>query len=151
MQRRGRKLYFVDGAVRNAALQRGLAPLTDPGEMALLLENAAASHLHALSQQARVRLYHWRDQRDEVDLVYDDPNGPLAFEIGSSPQHARRGLLTFAQRFPRFSGGLWMVAPHLPTRAPGAEGDPVGTISLELFLATVGRQARAMMHRRLLP
>jgi predicted AAA+ superfamily ATPase len=29
IQKRGRKLYFLDGAVRNAALQRGLAPLGD--------------------------------------------------------------------------------------------------------------------------
>src|SRR5690606_35168895 len=27
-QRRGRKLFFIDGAVRNAALQRGTAPLS---------------------------------------------------------------------------------------------------------------------------
>lgn len=149
VQRRGRKLYFVDGAVRNAALQRGTAPLTDPAEMGLLLENAAASHLHALSHQSQVRLYHWRDQRDEVDLVYDDPNGPLAFEIGSSLQHARRGLLAFAQRHPRFSGGLWLVAPNLPSRPPGKDGDPVGTVSLELFLAAVGRQAAAALANRL--
>ena len=32
-QRRGRKLCFVDSAVRNAALQRGLAPLRDRVEM----------------------------------------------------------------------------------------------------------------------
>ena len=32
VQRRGRKLYFIDGAVRNAALQRGLAPIDDPSE-----------------------------------------------------------------------------------------------------------------------
>lgn len=149
VQRRGRKLYFVDGAVRNAALQRGTAPLTDPGEMGLILENAAAAHLHALSQQAQVRLYHWRDQRDEVDLVYDDPNGPVAFEIGRSIQHARRGLQAFSQRHPRFANGLWLVAPNSPGRAPGANGDPVGTISLELFLAAVGRQAGATLARRL--
>lgn len=148
VQRRGRKLYFVDGAVRNAALQRGTAPLTDPREMGLLLENAAASHLHALSHQSQVRLYHWRDQRDEVDLVYDDPHRPLAFEIGRSPEHARRGLLAFAQRHPRFADGLWLIAPDLPAQPPGP-GVEIGTLSLELFLAAVGSQAAAALEQRL--
>lgn len=42
VQRRGRRLYFVDGAVRNAALQRGVGPLTDAEEMGLLYENLVA-------------------------------------------------------------------------------------------------------------
>ena len=42
VQRRGRRIYFVDGAVRNAALQRGVGPLTDAEEMGLLFENMAA-------------------------------------------------------------------------------------------------------------
>ncbi|HEY7423829.1 MAG TPA: ATP-binding protein, partial [Gemmataceae bacterium] len=83
-QKRGRKLYFVDGAVRNAALQRGLGPLNDAAEMGLLIENLVAGHLHALSQQSQVRVYHWRQGDDEVDLIYDHPERPLAFEIGSS-------------------------------------------------------------------
>lgn len=33
VQRRGRKLYFVDGAVRNATLRRGIRPLSDAAEM----------------------------------------------------------------------------------------------------------------------
>lgn len=36
MQKRGRKVYFVDGAIRNAALQRGLALLDDPVELGAL-------------------------------------------------------------------------------------------------------------------
>jgi hypothetical protein len=51
-QRRGRKLYFVNGAVRNAALHRGLAPLSDRGEMGLLLENLAASA--GIAEHARI-------------------------------------------------------------------------------------------------
>ena len=51
VQRRGRKLYFVDGAVRNAALQRGIMPLENPSEMGVLLENVVAAHLFALAQQ----------------------------------------------------------------------------------------------------
>ncbi|MGI9023348.1 MAG: ATP-binding protein [Acidimicrobiales bacterium] len=43
VQKRGRKLYFVDGAIRNAALQRGLAPLDNPTELGALLENLVAA------------------------------------------------------------------------------------------------------------
>lgn len=147
-QRRGRKLYFVDGAVRNAALQRGIAPLGDPQEMGLLIENLAASHLHALSQQRQVRLYHWRHQNHEVDFVYDDPAQPLAFEIGSSPSHPRRGMEAFLRTYPRFREGAWYVAPGLPARAPG-EGYPVGTLPLEFFLLAVAKQAAAGLADRL--
>jgi len=151
IQRRGRKLYFVDGAVRNAALQRGTAPLTDPGEMGLLNENLAASHLHALAQQSQARLFHWREKRDEVDLIYDDPAWPLAFEIGSSASHSRRGLRALAERFPRFHGKTWYVAPGLPLRRPGEGGDPCGSLSLELLLLATGRQAAAALARRFTP
>ncbi len=117
-QKRGRKLYFVDGAVRNAALQRGLAPLNDAAEMGLLLENLVAGHLHALSQQGQVRVYHWRQGNEEIDLIYDHPERPLAFEIGSSGSHHRRGLQAFVERFPRFQGRAFLVAPDLLPRAP---------------------------------
>lgn len=149
VQRRGRKLYFVDGAVRSAALQRGTAPLSDPQEMGLLIENMAASHLHALSQQSQVRVYHWRHNRDEVDLVYDDPAGPLAFELGSGPSHPRGGLEAFLRKHPRFGGGAWYIAPGLPAQAPGQENQPWGTLPLELFLLAVGRQAAKGLERRL--
>lgn len=149
VQRRGRKLYFVDGAVRSAALQRGTAPLSDPQEMGLLIENMAASHLHALSQQSQVRVYHWRHNRDEVDLVYDDPAGPLAFELGSGPSHPRGGLEAFLRKHPRFGGGAWYIAPGLPAQAPGQENQPWGTLPVELFLLAVGRQAAKGLERRL--
>lgn len=146
-QRRGRKLYFVDGAIRNAALQRGIAPLSDPAEMGLLIENLAASHLFALSQQSQVRLYHWRDRGDEVDLVYDDPSGPLAFEIGASSTHSRKGLETFVRQHPRFRGGAWYVAPGLSIRRPS--GEVAGTLPLELFLLATGSQAVQGLRRRI--
>ena len=139
-QRRGRKLYFVDGAVRNAALQRGLAPLRDGTEMGLLLENMAASHLHALGRQSQVRLYYWRDAHHEVDLVYDHPDSPLAFEIASSGTHSLGNLQRFLKRFPRFQGRCFLVAPDLPSVWPTAER-PIGTLALDLLLLAAGAQA----------
>lgn len=149
VQKRGRKLYFADGAIRNAALQRGIAPLADLGELGLLTENMVAANLHALGQQTGVRLFHWRDGRHEVDLVYDHPTAPLAFEIGSSPSHALSGLRAIIDRYPRFEDRCWLVAPGATFRAPESSSSGIGTISLDAFLLAVGRLSEAALAVRL--
>jgi predicted AAA+ superfamily ATPase len=149
VQRRGRKLYFVDGAVRNAALQRGVAPLSDQMEMGLLVENLVAGHLHALAQQTQVRLYHWREKDHEVDLIYDHPERPLAFEIGMSPRHSKEGLYQLAKVHPRFQGRCYMVAPNAPTSRPAENEDKVGTLPLDLLLAALGQHAGTALSARL--
>ncbi len=149
-QKRGRKLYFVDGAVRNAALQRGIGPLNDMAEMGLLIENLVAGHLHALSQQSQVRVYHWRQGNEEVDLIYDHPERPLAFEIGSSASHHRKGLQAFMERFPRFKGRTFLVAPDLLPRAPGESTGHIGTLPLDLLLLAISAQAERELLRRLM-
>jgi predicted AAA+ superfamily ATPase len=141
VQKRGRKVYFHDGAVRNAALQRGLAPLTDPAEMGVLLENLAAASLHTLAVHDGSRLHHWRQGQDEVDLVIDHATQPLAFEIGSSARHSTRGLVALAQRHRRFAGRCYLVAPGAPVRRPEEATDGVGSLPLDRFLVAVGRQA----------
>lgn len=143
-QRRGRKLYFVDGAVRNAALQRGLAPLGDPAELGQLTENLAATALHALGQQTGQRLYHWREQKQEVDLVLDDPRRPLAFELGSSMKHSLSGLAALTDRHPRFRGGCYLVTPDAPVHQPDDDGG-IGTMPVDVFLAVAGRQAESAL------
>ncbi len=149
IQKRGRKLYFVDSAVRNAALQRGLGPLSNVTEMGHLVENMIAGHLYALGQQTQVRLFYWRDKNDEIDFVYDHPQQPLAVEIGSG-RHSRGGLYKFMQRYPRFKGRCFMVSPQVPFRMP-AEGveDDIGTIPLDLFLLAVSTQAERELENRL--
>lgn len=149
VQRRGRKLYFWDGAVRNAALQRGIRPRNDEGEMGHLRENAVAAHLRALAEQTGVRLYHWRDGKHEVDLIYDDPERPLAFEIGSSIRHNRAALLAFQRRFPRFRGRCFLVAPAIDPQPPAAVGDGIGHLPLDQFLTMVGVAAEAAQVDRL--
>ncbi len=149
VQRRGRRVYFVDGAVRNAALQRGLGPLTDAGEMGLLYENLAAGHLHALARQTQVRLYHWRSGRDEVDLIYDHPEQPVAFEIASSLRHPTTGLQRFMERFPRFEGRCYLVSPEPVCMPAGTAAGQVGLLPLDLLLLTVSRQAAATLRERL--
>lgn len=151
VQRRGRTLYFVDSAVRNAALQRGLAPLTDPTEMGLLRENMVAAHLHALGEVGQVRLYHWRDRNDEVDVIYDHPDRPLAFEIASSATHHRRGLHAFVERFPRFQGRCFLVHPGAEAILPEHSWDGVGLLPLDLLLLAAGAQAEQELQKRLHP
>jgi len=148
-QRRGRKLYFVDGAVRNAALQRGLAPMSDDTEMGLYVENLVAGHLFALSQQNQVRLYHWRDKEEEVDLVYDHPTEPMAFEVASK-NHKRRGVLSFMDRYPKFKGRCYMISEHVPFVMPEKQFDGVGTIPLDAFLLAVSTQAEKGLQTNLL-
>lgn len=148
-QRRGKKLYFVDGAVRNAALQRGLAPLNDPGEMGLLMENMAASHLHALGQLSQVRVYHWRHQNDEVDLVFDHPEFPMAFEIASSARHSRVGIRAFLDEHPRYRGRSYIVAPEIAMTVAESSHDGIGTLPLDLYLIAVSAQSAAALKRGL--
>ena len=140
IRRRGRKLYFVDGAVRNAVLQRDISLLDDPVEMGSLLENLAASSLHALAVGSGVQLHHWRDGNKEVDLIFDHPTDPLAFEIASSPNHSRAGLRALIQRHERFRGGCYLVAPQAVTRPPDESG--IGVLPLDLLLLAVGAHTR---------
>lgn len=149
VQKRGRKLYFVDGAVRNAALQRGLAPLDDATELGLLLENLVAATLHSYATHSGVRLFYWRDGKHEVDFVLDDPNGPLALEIGSSPQHSRAGLQALAERYPRFRGRCYLIAPRAPFLTPSRSAANVGTLPLDTLLVAASRQAEQAMVARL--
>ena len=145
VQKRGRKLYFVDGAIRNAALQRGLAPLDNPTELGALLENLVAATLRSLALHAGVRLHHWRDGKHEVDLVFDHPDQPLAFEIGSSPDHPRSGIRALVERHPRFEGRCYVVAPQVAVAHPESTASGVGTLPLDLFLQVVGAQAEAAL------
>ncbi len=149
VQKRGRKLYFVDGAIRNAALHRGIAPLSSQAEMGVLLENLAASTLYALATQSQVRLFHWRDGSDEVDLIYAHPEHPMAFEIASSADHPRTGLINLANRHKRFRGRCYLVSPDAQTLKPESTASGVGTMPLDLFLVAVGRQAELALQMRL--
>jgi uncharacterized protein len=147
VQRRGRKVYFVDGAVRNAALLRGITPLNDPEEMGVLFENAVAAHLHTCAMQTGGRVYYWRDGRDEVDFVLRTGGEELAFEVGSSPRHSLKGLRALMERHPRFRGRCYLVTPEALPRA--ATDDTPGHVSLDRFLCAVGQVADAAQRAKL--
>ena len=149
IQRRGRKLYFVDGAVRNAALQRGLAPLGDPAELGALIENFVAASVHTLAVRTGIRLHHWRDGDREVDPIFGDPSQPLAFEIGASIRHSRSGLAALIERHEHFRGHSYLVTPRVTVHRPDSTGAGIGTLPLDTFLLAVGAQARQALADRL--
>ncbi len=139
-QRRGRKLYFVDSAVRNAALQRGLGPLEDTAELGLLYENLVASQLYALALRSGVRPYPWRHGGYEVDFVYDHPTEPVAFEVTVARRHKTGSLRKFIERFPRFRGRCYLVTtvPEPPLRLDPTE---YNFVPLDALLLAAGIQA----------
>lgn len=140
--RRGKKLYFADGCVRDAALQHGWRGAIDDHELGRLRENAVAGHLHAVAERQGVRLYHWREGKVEVDFVLDHPSDPLAVEVASSKGHRRDQLAQFQQRFPRFAGRCWLTWPGAPFRPAG---DDVGTVALDVLLRLSGSVADAAL------
>ena len=143
VQKRGRKLYFMDWAVRNAVLQYNLPPDLGETDEGYLLENLAASALHSLAVNSGTRLYFWRDAEDtEVDLIYDHPLKPLAFEIGRSHKHSRSGLHALAQKHPKFRHRCYFVSPTSWFLSSSASPNGVGTIPLDQFLMAVGAQTR---------
>ena len=149
IQRRGRKLYFVDSAVRNAALQRGIAPLFDHDELGLLLENLAATSMRTLAVQTMVRLHYWRSGAFEVDLIYDDPRQPLAFEIGASVRHSQRGLRALIQQHRQFHGNSYLVAPQAAVINPDETESGIGTLPFDTFLLAVSTQAAPALAARM--
>lgn len=149
IQRRGRKVYFVDGALRNAALHRGIAPTEDHAEMGVLLENAAAAHLNALALQTGVRLFHWKQGRHEVDLIYDHPSEPMAFEVTASAKHKLEGLRALAERYPAFRGQCYLVSTNRMFLLPSESPDGIGRVPFDQFLLSASALAGAELDRRL--
>ncbi|MGH3941811.1 MAG: hypothetical protein ACRDTG_24920 [Pseudonocardiaceae bacterium] len=131
------------------AVTFNVAPLHDSVERGALLENLVAATLHTLALHSGVRLHYWRDRAVEVHLIFDHPTEPMAFEIAASPRHSTAGLRALVERFPRFAGRCYLVAPEAPLLHPPATSSSVGILPLDQFLLAVGRQAEAAMVRNL--
>ena len=83
-----------------------------------------------------------------MDLVYDDPRQPLALEVASSPGHSRKGLKALIDRYPRFAGHSYLVAPQATTISAERTDSGIGMLPTDTFLSAVGAQAhRAMLAR----
>lgn len=146
VQRRGRKVFFVDGAVRNAALLRGIGPAKDLKEMGTLFENAVAAHLDACAKQIGARLYYWRDGRDEVDFVLEWGDELAAFEVASAASHHTKGLKKLSEKYPRFKGRCFLVSPDPIGRPPDESRS--GHLPIDSFLSAAGQIADVGMRQK---
>ena len=144
VQKRQRKVYFVDIAVRNAALQKDQI-FKDPIEIGKLQENLVATHLYHLGKQSGIRLFHWRRGKHEVDFIYDDPVQPMAFEVGTSKKHSRSGLKKFLQENPKFQKGCYYVSPDLQFFSAEESSSGIGDLPLDLLLLATGLQQDKML------
>ena len=150
VQRRGRKVCFVDGAVRNAALHRDKNEIfNNPAELGKLQENLVSTHLGSLGEQTAVRLYHWRRKKYEIDFIYDDSNYPLALEIGSFSKHTRQGLKEFLKEQPQLHGGCYYIAPGINFMSAKTSKTGIGQLPLDLLLIAVGIQQEQSLKTRL--
>ena len=148
-QRRQKKVYFFDVAIRNAALLREQKQIFDaPSELGIIQENLVACHLYHLATQSNNRLYHWKRGTSEVDFVYDDSNQPLAFEIGSSANHSKKGIKKFIQENPKFKNKVYYVAPDIEFTSPETNPEGYGMLPLDLLLLSIGLQYDQMIAQR---
>lgn len=138
VQRRGRKVFLADNAVRNAVLGRVPWSLTED-DQGHLRENQVAVHLLAYTNRRQTRLYYWRDgNKREVDFVISDPAAPIAIEVASGKGHKRDGLRALAALRPEFRGRQWICWPNAPWRSPQDDSDGIGNCSTEALMAVAG-------------
>lgn len=148
-QRRGRKVYFWDGAVRNAVLERSKLPFDDAQDYGKLLENLVATALRSYAECAGMSLYHWRRGDREVDFILDGPHGPLAFEVASSLRHSHAGLHALAATHSEFADRCYLVAPRARLFPATESRDGVGSIPLDALLLAASAQANLAGAQRL--
>ena len=141
VQRRGQKIYFLDGAIRNSALLKNKEEIfKNPKELGVGQENLVATHLHSLGKQAGIRIHHYRHKQYEVDFIYDDPKYPLAFEVEHSAKHSYKGLKDFLKQNKRFFGFCYYVAPGINFISAKNSEEGIGRIPLNHLLMAIGVQ-----------
>jgi len=94
-------------------------------------------------------MFHWREGHHEVDLIFDHPAGPLAFEVASSADHSRSGLSALIKRHPRFGGNAYLVAPQATVLHPDESASGIGTLPTDGLLLAVAAQAQKALETRL--
>lgn len=133
--RKGRKVYFVDGAVRNAALQRGFRAFMAPEEEGLLIENLVAAHLQVYARVTGHQLFHWRHKDSEVDFVLVGPDERVGIEVGRGRSHGRTGMRRFLDVHAEFSSSSYQALQQETLLVePDPERGTVGRMPLDLLL-----------------
>lgn len=150
-QSRGRKIYFVDTALRNAILRYKGTRQHDPVDYGHMLENMVVSALFSLAEQTRFRLYHWRLGKSgerEVDVIYNDVNDPMAFEVGASSNHSLKGLKALIDKHPQFHGSSYLVAPNAAFKPAEFSENGIGSVPLDSLLLAADIHAAHTLNLR---
>lgn len=136
--RRGRRVFFGDGAVRNALLRRGASPLADPEEMGHLLVNALVVHAVNWARVNGGTAWHWRRSGHEVDLVLDHPSGSIALQVGSARHYPIRSLAALQEAHPALDARCWVLLHRAPPTWPAQGEGGIGRLPLLAFLLALG-------------
>ena len=120
--RKAKKIYFNDNAVA-AALSYMSREMMLGEARRWALENMVAAALYELERQSHfgTRLFHYRDNGNEVDFIFQEgnDNAPLAIEVGSSFRHSRSGLKHLISRYPKFAGNSYLITPDAAVNHDG--------------------------------
>lgn len=96
------KIYLADPAIAPSILLKGKGLLDDPSALGVAIETAVFKHLYAHSAQ-HLRFTYWHgDKNHEVDLVMEDGNKIIPFEIKCRAQHIHsrdlKGLMELCRK-----------------------------------------------------
>ena len=77
----------------------------EPEWYGFVFESLMGAHLHQLEN---IRLYYWKEGKEEVDYVIETPEETVAIEIKSSRRRkSGKGLRLFSQRYPKVRCETW--------------------------------------------
>jgi len=101
--KKGKKIYFYDNGIRNAAID-AFAPLDSRNDVGALWENLMVSERVKRNAYTRAygKLYFWRThQQKEIDLIEEYDGRLHAFEFKWNPKAKAPRPLDFARTYPR--------------------------------------------------
>ena len=134
--RKQKKSYFYDNSIPASAMYADMSTMLSEHK-GWARENMVATALWELTKHSifGVRLFHLRDDQDEVDFVLKENNqeAPLALEVASSSNHSRSSLNNILDKFPEFDGNAYLIAPD----ATADTKSKVKTLPLFEFLLAV--------------
>ena len=145
--RKAKKICFNDNAIAAA-----LSYMTREAMLSKVrgwaLENMVAAALYELERQSHfgTRLFHYRDNGNEVDFIFYEgsDSAPLAIEVGSRFRHSRSGLKHLISRCPKFAGNSYLVTPD----TTADHNSDIKTLPMAEFLLAVEYRKDMLLRER---
>lgn len=105
--RREKKIYIIDPGIRNTAISAlDEYTLRDAAELGMIVEGVVAGHCrrlkHNLEPSSDQRIFYWKGEKYEVDVVVELLRKPLPIEVKFAEavrEKELRGLKEFMDRF----------------------------------------------------